>query len=342
MFSEQEPWCIISGLDRDPLAPVAEVMNRHGAQCSAAQFHAAVNTIFHRYESEHYDELHRDMWESIPPQVSLLARDCLSDSPNLESLDVLDVGCGTGLATDSLLRSPLGDRVGRVDLLDTSPEMLARAKARRGKWNRPGDEWEGTLESIPTDRQYGLVITCSVLHHIPDIGGFLQCVQRLQQSKRGHAWFLHLQDPNGDFLDDQQLRQRTEEATRKAVPAWAERLKPGRILGRLLREVKGEQGQDYLSKTNRELMTAGLVTTPLTIAEIFTITDIHVQDREGISITRMRSWLRDYDLLAQRSYGFFGDLATTLPPRFRATEEQLIQDGALNGAFASAAWKLRA
>ena len=61
----------------DPWAPVAEICSRHGVHCSAAEFHAAVNVAFHRFESEHYDELHQDMWRSLPRQIHLLAEDCL-------------------------------------------------------------------------------------------------------------------------------------------------------------------------------------------------------------------------------------------------------------------------
>jgi SAM-dependent methyltransferase len=123
----------------DPLAPLAEIMRRHGARCSPSEFHAAVNVAFHRYESELYDELHRDMWESLPLQIALLAGDCLRVAGAAEPgpLRMLDIGCGTGLATDLLLRSPLGPFITEVDLLDTSTAMLARAQQRRQQWGKP-------------------------------------------------------------------------------------------------------------------------------------------------------------------------------------------------------------
>src|SRR5689334_18584067 len=102
----------------DPFAPVVEIMGRHGVRCTAEEFHSAVNITFHKLESEQYDELHHDMWESLPRQVSLLAEDCLRGGMP-ESIRMLDIGCGTGLATDSLLKSPLGGRIAEIDLLDT-------------------------------------------------------------------------------------------------------------------------------------------------------------------------------------------------------------------------------
>lgn len=318
----------------DPLAPVEEILKRHGARCTPQEFHAAVNVTFHGFESELYDELHRDMWQSLPAQVNLLAEDCLRAGPP-ERIRMLDIGCGTGLATDCLLKSPLGQRVESVDLLDTSPKMLARAQERRKTWGRPGEAMEGLVESLSNGtKRYNLIIVCSVLHHVPDLASFLKAIADLQRGE-GPALFLHLQDPNGDA----QSRRPQGVETGKTVPEWLARLHPRRIVGRFMREFKGEQGQDYLSKTNQQLIAQGWITSALTAAEIFTITDIHVQDGEGISTDRMKGWLPDYQLLTRRSYGFFGELWSELSPQLKVQEEELIRQGATDGGHISAAWR---
>jgi SAM-dependent methyltransferase len=324
----------------DPLAPVVEIMRRHGVRCSAEEFHSAVNVTFHRFESEKYDELHRDMWESLPQQIALLVEDCLRGDA-AASIRMLDIGCGTGLATDALLRSPLGPRVAEVDLLDTSTAMLARAAVRRKVWGKPGDNIEGLVGSLVGNRHYDLIITSSVLHHVPDLESFLGAVADLQSGLRGGPLFLHLQDPNGDFGDDPKRRERAARIAAPKLPEWLARLAPNRVAGRLMRELRGEQGKDYLSRTNDELVKTGVIATALSTLEIFTITDIHVQDGAGISIERMKSWLPEYDLLSRRSYAFFGQLWSALPPGLRAEEEQLIRDGALEGEYVAAAWRLR-
>ena len=321
---------------KNPLAPLAEIMRRHGARCSAAEFHAAVNVTFHGFESEIYDELHRDMWESLPREIALLAADCVGRGAP-ERIQMLDIGCGTGLATDLLLRSPLGPRIAEVDLLDTSAAMLARAEQRR---NKPGETMEGLVERLAGRKRYNLVITCSVLHHVPDLESFLRAVKALQSGRPDGSLFVHLQDPNGDFLDDAERKERAGQISGSRLPEWAARLAPRRVWGRLKREIKGEQGQDYISKTNRELVKAGVISTPLSTAEIFTITDIHVHDGGGVSIERMKTWLPEYQLVSRHSYAFFGVLASSLPPRLRAAEEQLARNGALNGEYVAAAWRL--
>jgi SAM-dependent methyltransferase len=321
----------------DPLAPIEEIMRRHNVKVPVTEFHAAVNVCFHRFESEVYDELHQDMWGSLPKQVDLLAADCLR-GPVPDKIRMLDIGSGTGLATDSVMRSPLGSRVSEIDLLDTSTAMLARAQKRREQWGKPGRTTEGIVESLPAGVSYDLIITSSVLHHVPDLASFLKAVAKLQDGVP-NALFLHLQDPNGDFLDDPERARRPSEMP-AAVPDSLARFKPARILARLKREIKGEQGQDYISKTNRELMKTEIISNPLTVEELFSITDIHVRDG-GISIDRMKAWLPEYDLLSHRSYGFFGVLSASLPPDLRSKEDKLIEENNLTGEHVSAAWHRR-
>src|ERR1035438_10252852 len=83
-------------------ARFGDMMKRHGVACSAEEFHGAVNVTFHEFESEDYDTSHRDMWESLPQQFHLLVDDWLrvcSGAPS--EIHLLDIGCGTGLASDS-------------------------------------------------------------------------------------------------------------------------------------------------------------------------------------------------------------------------------------------------
>ena len=322
----------------DSLAPVAEIMRRCGAQCPVEEFHAAVNVTFHQFEAETYDEGHRDMWESLPLQFDLLVGDCLRGAADLpREIRVLDVGCGTGLASDCLVRSPLGGRIREIDLLDTCRAMLDRARRRAADWGVPVACHEGTLETLRGERRYDLIVTCSVLHHVPDLAAFLRSVRGRQAAG---GLFLHLQDPNGDALNDPELRRRTAEAARRRLPEWLRRLEPRRVWGRIHRELTGRQGEDDVSRTNRELLRDGVVLRPLTVAEMFAITDIHVQDGQGISIAQMRRWLPDHDLVSLRTYAFWGQLRSLLSEPRKLVEDQLVAQQALNGAQVGAAWKL--
>jgi SAM-dependent methyltransferase len=320
----------------ETLQPITSIMSRHGVKCTPAEFHAAVNVTFHEFESEVYDREHADMWNSLPRQFELLVDDYFRTRPDpARQYRLLDIGCGTGLATQCILGTKFRDRISSIQLLDTSPAMLRQATRRASTWNIPFQSRQGLLSDLPESETYDLIITCSVLHHIPDLSGFLQSV-RLHQSPAGV--FLHLQDPNGDYASDPEFLQRKKlPPPRDPQPNLLQR-----AIGRLYREITGKQGDNYLIKTNKVLLKKGLIETPLSPLEIYAITDIHVGSGDGISIRHLKQQLPDYDCLSQRAYGFFGMLASDLPDHLKAIEEDLTAKNALNGAAVGAVWTLRA
>ena len=323
----------------DVLAPIKKIMYRHGVRCTAEEFHAAVNITFHNFESEVYDHEHADMWDSLPREFDRLAGDCVKAAENQDELNLLDIGCGTGLATDCLLKSELGTKIKHIDLLDTSRSMLTQAAKRAAGWNRPFAIYEGLVDALPKDKKYSLIVTCSVLHHVPDLAAFLRTVRTLQGD---NGMYIHLQDPNGDFASDAEYLQRVAQMkSRKLLPEVVYRFTPRRVVNRIYRELTGKQGDSYCAKTNRTLLNAGVISTPLSVAEIYSITDIHVLDGAGISIRRMKDWMSDYDLISMRSYAFFGTLWSNLPPKLKSKEEALGRNKALNGMHIGAVWKLR-
>lgn len=316
---------------------IAAAMRRCGAVCSPAEFHHAVNVIFHKFESEVYDEVHSDMWASLPAQFGFIVSDCLQAASLPQGISLLDIGCGTGLATDSILKSLIGNRISKIDLLDTSKCMLRQAGKRAKAWSPPVQLHEGLAETLE-GRQFDVIITCSVLHHVPDLAQFLNTVRKLQ--KPGGI-FIHAQDPNYDYLRDPDLTARIAQASARRSPEWLNRLAPQRVIGRLVREFKGQQGQDYVSKAIRELVRQGITPKPLSVLELYALTDIHAREGEGISVERIRSWLPEYELLTVRSYGFYGKLRSELPAALQKEEDRLIAARAANGFHVAAAWRLR-
>jgi 2-polyprenyl-3-methyl-5-hydroxy-6-metoxy-1,4-benzoquinol methylase len=326
-------------LTQEALAPIRRIMDRHGARCSLEEFHEAVNVTFHNFEAEVYDYEHSDMWETLPREFNRLVGDCAEVSKNLNELQLLDVGCGTGLATDCLLKTALGSKIKSIDLLDTSRTMLKQVAERAQRWSVPVTIYEGLVDTLPKGKKYSLIVTCSVLHHVPDLPGFLRTIRSLQSDG---GMYIHLQDPNGDYLTDPEYLQRVARAERrKLLPNSISRFTPKRVFGRIYRELTGKQHDSYCDKTNRALLETGIIQSPLSVTEIYSITDIHVMDGTGISVRTMMSWMPDYDLISKRSYAFFGKLWSNLSPPFKKLEEELAEKKAVNGMHIGAAWKLR-
>lgn len=318
-----------------PLGFLRDIMERRGATCSPEEFQQAVNVTFHRFEAEVYDEIHQDMWRSLPEQIEfLVAAAAAKGYPRGERLRLLDIGCGTGLATDCLLASAAGPRVADIVLLDTSRPMLDRAAARAQSWPAPARCVEGLLASAEPG-PFDIVITSSVLHHVPDIAEFLAGVSQRQQPG---GLFLHIQDPNADAAGDPELERRSNQMAARRPPEWRERLTAKRIGGRLKRLLTGAPPDDYISKTLRQLVADGVVREPLTVSELYRITDIHVHNGAGISLRRIGDQLAGYEPAAARAYGFFGEMPSTLPPDLAAEERRLAASGARAGTWIGAAW----
>ena len=326
-------------LTQESLQIVSRIMHRRGARCTPEQFQAAVNITFHNFGSEYYDNEHSDMWGSLPQQFSLIADDCLrqySDVP--KELRVLDIGAGTGLASHCLVATRIGAGIKMIDLLDTSPAMLKKAEHRSLEWTIPVRSHLGLIDRLPAENLYDVIVSCSVLHHVPDLQQFCKHVR---QHQAPGGIFLHLQDPNGRVRDNLELARRSANLGERQEESKFARFTPKRIWGRIVRELTGTQGDNYVLKTNHSLLEQGLITSPLKVAELYAITDIHVNDGRGISIEHLKDWLPDYECISHRTYGFFGKLWSELPSELRKIEEELSLRNDLNGAYVAAAWRLK-
>jgi SAM-dependent methyltransferase len=324
----------------DPWTAVRPILEQHGTSASVEEFHQQVNIHFHAVESRIYDKVHREMWESLPRQFQLLAEDILPVLPPSGNLRLLDIGSGTGLSTDLLLKSALGPLITDVCLIDTSKEMLDRALARSTGWKVRVEGKIGIVSDLPIER-YDVVIVCSVLHHIPFLGDFLAEIA----SRQGPgSVLLHLQDPNMDYHEDPGFLERCEELRRaeeENAPSKTTKILHRWNPVRLTRRIVSGPEVDYMADVNKSLMRAGILRSPLSEEQIWMITDIHDDParRTGISLSEMRGWLDSYELVSVRSYGFFGKLISRLPKHLAKQELALSQNKALNGHFLSAAWR---
>ena len=266
-------------------------MDRNGNRCSPEEFRQIVNVVFHRYESVQDDEVHRSMWDSLPVVFDLLAKAGISHLKSKSRL--LDVGCGTGLSTTLLLNTPVGSRIGSGTFVDTSEEMITLARRRSRRWRIQSRFQLGTIANVA--EQFDLILVSSVMHHIPELGTFLEEVTKRLSSG---GLFIHLQDPNGDANQDvvrARKQQLSYHAQRRALSLWE----------RLQRRLRPQDR--YIRKTNQELLRQRIISRHLSDEEIWSITDIHDDDR-GISLIEIgRALAGHLTRVEAASYAFFGE-----------------------------------
>lgn len=110
-------------------------------------------------------------------------------------LDILDVGCGTGLVSNTFATLYPNSNFTGVDFSDSIVYAKARAKENKltnTKWIKQD------FLKIKLDKKYDVVICCGVLHHIPQYQEALAKLKRLL--KPGGTLLIALYNPLGKIL----------------------------------------------------------------------------------------------------------------------------------------------
>jgi predicted TPR repeat methyltransferase len=119
-----------------------------------------------------FDQFSADYDERMLEQLSYRAPQALRELaafviPGRTGLDVLDLGCGTGLSG-----AAFKDRAGRLDGVDLSPEMIAKARAR-GVYDTLA---VGDIESGFGSARYDLVVAADTLVYLGELAATFQTV----------------------------------------------------------------------------------------------------------------------------------------------------------------------
>ncbi|MBO2544289.1 methyltransferase domain-containing protein [Salegentibacter sp. BDJ18] len=315
-------------------------MKKKGCTLSAEKFQERVNVIFHDHEAAQYDQMHADMKNSLQEQINLLISDLFDHcSFSEKKLKVIDVGCGTGMSTEFLLNSRIEPYIENVTLLDTSKKMLELAGKKAKNWDVKYSVINAELHQISS--KFDLVLICSVLHHIPELKKFLKMIS---EKLRTGGIFIHLQDPNGDYLNDRLYKERVKELQEQqklksldkdftAYIPKSIKSRINRLLGR----------KNYIDLINDQLLEEKVIKKRMSADEIWSVTDIHVETKnntvdKGISLRFLQENLDDFSLISHRSYGFYGKLKYDLDDELRKMEEMYITERQLNGRNISGIW----
>jgi ubiquinone/menaquinone biosynthesis C-methylase UbiE len=320
---------------------VEAMVRTKGGTVSAKEFHEIVNVVFHDVEAASYDKVHREMWESLQIVFNQLADDVVQNIPEDKHLTLVDVGCGTGLATEFLLRSVLGSRINNLMMVDTSNEMLGKCRTRSTNWPIKPGFIRGQLETVP-DNAADMLVASSLLHHLTDLIGFCRHVERVL---RPGGFFVHIQDPlRGSESSKEYLRRRA------SYEAWlaAQRRSVSNFTTRcwrwLYRKLSGGAKRGYIYEVNKRLIAKGVIRVPLTPKEIWSITDLREKDLpisavDGISPEELMSALPDFRKVGVYTYSFFGTMSSHLPPHFAQEENRFFAERSLEGTRLAGVWQ---
>jgi 2-polyprenyl-6-hydroxyphenyl methylase/3-demethylubiquinone-9 3-methyltransferase len=112
----------------------------------------------------------------------------ISERATIAGADVLDVGCGGGILSESLAREG-----GRVTGIDVAPRVLATAKLHLHESGLDVDYWEITVEdqARETPGSFDIITCMEMLEHVPDPASIIKSVQELLKPG-GHAFFSTL------------------------------------------------------------------------------------------------------------------------------------------------------
>lgn len=321
----------------DSLLPL---LKKTKSPLTVEKFQERVNIVFHDFEAGHYDRMHSDMWGSLQEQIDLLVDDLFKyEDIKSDKLNLLDIGCGTGLSTQILLQSKLGKHISQITLLDTSSNMLQLAEEKAKTWNKKYKTVNGYLSAL--DEKFDVIIISSVLHHIPDLDAFLKQVDKALNHK---GILIHLQDPNGDFLNDIEYNDRKVQYEKELRVLPTKKKITDYLPKKFIKSIKRILNRkDYIDLINDSLLAEKTIRKRMTADEIWSITDIHVETKnntsnKGISLEYLKNQLPNFELIKMRSYCFYGVLKSELIDSYKEKESKLISENQLNGRNISCVW----
>lgn len=289
-------------------------------------FHAGINVIFHDVESKYYDTIHKEMWKNLQEQFNKLVNsiDLDTKTPSIE-LSLLDIGCGTGLSTEMLLKTSLGSKIKTIHLLDTSAQMLEKAKKRIQRFKKPIGFFNTEIENV--EQTFDVIVICSVVHHIPDLNSFFYTVEK-KLNPGGILITMH--DPYAEAIKSATFKNRVSEYN--AVEHRHRSFLPRKIVNKFSRKFKSFlQAKDPINEVNELLLKNGITKMPLSHAEIWSVTDIHVEDlpysnQNGVSLTVLKAILHQLSLKNLITYCFYGSLKSNITKAYQLKEDLLIEN----------------
>lgn len=336
-------------MTEEPITLVGELMARCGVKVPEPEFIKIVSNALHELEAPIYDERHPEITSQVAPQFDEFVAFVLS-SVNRRRLRILDIGCGTGFASQSIIER-LGGQIAQLVCSDISLHMLEQCRKRIGGQSAVSFVL-GDIDSVRSQfPAFDLVVTCSVVHHIPDVPGFLHSVCELVDAG---GFYLMMHEPSDRFYRNPFCKEVLDRFSPKTGYRRPGRFTDPRGYHRRLKKWLGMPApnvQPSLEKqTSQLLLSRGAIQSPLSEREVRQLVDIHVPaihsgsftiGYEGFDVDDLKSrCLPGFVIRKFHSYGFLGPyFVGGLSPHWRRLTKQLAAKYPDDGAQFCTLWQ---
>ena len=323
-----------------PTSRLEELTRRCGTSLPPSEFIRAVSNLYHQFEAPLYDELHPEISKQVPPLVPGL----VAEIP--DAVSALEIGCGTGLISRVLIDA-LGPKLARYACSDISPEMLARCRERLTGITAISFLLGDAEQLAAEGAAYDLVVTCSAVHHIPDLAAFFSAIRTLV---RPGGFYLMLHEPSSRYPHNPECAAAWQAySSEQQRRRWRRYLNPRNYLRRLRWLLRGQWG-GIRERVAERLLATGIVRTPIPPEEVAQLVDIHdpIMNSTGMGFGECGFWpnelgeqyLPEFQLLRVSTYGFLGNVEEgSAPRRWRKVATELRGRFPEDGANFCALWQ---
>jgi SAM-dependent methyltransferase len=284
-----------------------------------------VNEIFHSFAARRYDQEHPEIHQQLPP----IWREMLAELPPDRRWNVLDVGGGTGFEANLLL-GWRGQQVDGLTVYDPSAQMMARCRQRLQRFAQV--TCHTRIEEALSRGPFNLLLTNSLLHHLPDIQQMLQSL--LPQVSEDAVWLAGHEPSSRFFLNRECLELLARYRQVRRYRRWL-------AARNYLTQLRGLFAANPLEAAAKMAYQQGLFGRRPSSSMIDRLVDFHVlhsgdevSEGRGLDLLQMKEWFSaDWDLRWSKSYAFLGPYPYTRTPRrwverARALERRFPEDGA--------------
>lgn len=279
----------------------------------AAQLVVELNKLYHACEARDYDSKHPEVHKHLPPLWKEMIAYVIQHGEN-RTWRVLDFGCGTGFEAQQLARNlPRGSIAGLI-CYDPCPEMLDRCRATVSSLVPKAVFWSN-LESASLTEPCNLLVTNSVLHHLPDP---VAAIRTLLPLLTPDAFWLAGHEPSNRFYRNAECVRAYERFAREH--RWRRFLTLKNYVRRLQRAMGLES--DPASHAAIEAFRKGLFKRKPSAYVVGRLVDLHVahgtgemESGRGLDLDVLQQELKEaWSLCWVRSYSFMGPFHEGLLP----------------------------